>query len=125
MYVSVANGDVAEWHRDVCDNATTISRVEEMASRGMRRDGGGGGEKEGTSPSGTPFVGELAGMSRNAALEDERTRAASIARTAERCRDDARRISGGRKVGECEAWCAKASSTRARRFVSRAGDSIE
>ena len=22
VYVSVANGDVAEWHRDVCDNAT-------------------------------------------------------------------------------------------------------
>ena len=76
VYVSVANGDVAEWHRDVCDNATIQLagskkwQVEECVVTEEEEEEE---EDEGTSPSGTPFVGELAGMSRNAALEDERT----------------------------------------------------
>ena len=80
VYVSVANGDVAEWHRDVCDNATIQLagskkwQVEEcVVTEEGEEEEEEEEEEEGKSPSGTPFVGELAGMSRNAALEDERT----------------------------------------------------
>ena len=80
VYVSVANGDIAEWHRDVGDNATiqitgskkwevedcvldaTQAHRERNKRVNFRNDGFI-----------RPFVGELAGMSRNASLEDERT----------------------------------------------------
>jgi len=80
VYVSVANGDIAEWHRDVGDNATiqiTGSKkweVEEWVLDATQAHGESN-KRVNFRNDGfiRPFVGELAGMSRNASLEDERT----------------------------------------------------
>ena len=77
VYVSVANGDIAEWHRDVGDNATIqITGSKKWEVEDCMLDATRAHQERVTWRSDgfiRQFVGELAGMSRNASLEDART----------------------------------------------------